>query len=135
MWSAVKYSKVIITPSEACNCLYQLQSISISSYCPDLNLFVAYFSKSLNSAKAPLPPKIVCSAIYGLRGLKPTQEIRDLISSLALKVNECEMYYHSINICIAINGLQGMDDNVSVHIFIYTLFLEMIFLKFFHTVS
>ena len=106
LWAAVKHSKVTLTPTETCNCLYQLQSLSISSHCLDINRFLSYFSKSLDSSKAPLPPKIVCSAIYGLRKLKPTTETRYLVSALTRKVNECEMYYHSINVCIALNGLQ-----------------------------
>ena len=39
-------------------------------------------------------------------------EVRYLLSALTRKVNECEMFYHSINICIALNGLQGMSDEV-----------------------
>jgi len=112
LWAAVDYSKVSLTPSESCNCLYQLQSIKVSSYCASLNRFLDFFSLSLSSVKTPLTPKTVCSAIYGLRRLKPTRELRKVLTSLTMKVNDCEMYYHSVNVCIALNGLQGMDDSL-----------------------
>lgn len=51
LWAAVKYSKVTLTPTEVCVCLYQLQSVRISSYSADLNNFLAYFSSCLDSTK------------------------------------------------------------------------------------
>ena len=39
--------------------------------------------------------------------MKAVGEVRYLISALARKIISSEVYYHPVNICIALNGLQG----------------------------
>ena len=44
--------------------------------------------------------------------MKPIAEVRGVLRELARKVSESEMYYHSVNVCIALNGLQSVDDSI-----------------------
>ena len=40
--------------------------------------------------------------------MKAVTEVKYLIASLARKIAGSEIYYHPVNVCIALNGLQGM---------------------------
>jgi hypothetical protein len=44
--------------------------------------------------------------------MKAVPEARQLVAAMARKISSSEVYYHPVNICIALNGLQGMDDSV-----------------------
>ena len=43
--------------------------------------------------------------------MKAVPEVKLLIAALARKIQSSEVFYHPVNICIALNGLQGMDDS------------------------
>jgi hypothetical protein len=110
LFSAIKNGKISLSPSDCCSCIYHLQSIRISINAIELNNFLSYFTSNLNLKQVSLTPKSICNAIYGLRKFKATQEVRLLLSALKKKIIESEMYCHSVNICIALNGLQNMED-------------------------
>jgi hypothetical protein len=39
--------------------------------------------------------------------MKAVPEVKLLIAALARKIESSEVFYHPVNICIALNGLQG----------------------------
>jgi hypothetical protein len=40
--------------------------------------------------------------------MKAVAEVKYLIAALARKIAGSEIYYHPVNVCIALNGLQGV---------------------------
>lgn len=69
------------------------------------NLFLFSLYVHLNTYQT------VCSAIFGLKRMKAFAEVKLLIAALAKKISRSEVFYHPVNICIALNGLQGMEDS------------------------
>ena len=53
----------------------------------------------------------ICSAIFGLKKMRSSPEVLGLISALTRKIDQSEVFFHPVNICIALNGLQGLDDS------------------------
>ena len=51
-------------------------------------------------------------ATVGLRRMRVSPQIRSLLNELWKKVLDCEAYYHPVNVCIALNGFQSLDDSV-----------------------
>lgn len=109
LWEHIKGSSIVLNANDVCPAIYSLQSVNCQSlYGREIIKYLTYCLSKC--ASIPIPAKPMCSAIYGMRKQKPITEIRLLLWEIANRIEETETYYHSVNICIAMNGLQGMDD-------------------------
>lgn len=102
-------SNVVLNQCDICPSIYSLQSLNAYSF--DTKRIIVYLTKCMAQTSIPFPTKAICSAIYGLKKMKPLPEVRGLVEQIATKIRDSETYFHSVNICIALNGLQHMDDN------------------------
>ena len=109
MCKYIESSGVYLNANDVCPAIYSIQVLNNNF--PEVKNLIQYLSKSLSQLTDTFQAKPICSAVYGLRKLRPTYEVRGLLSALADKMEESEFYYHSVNICIALNGLQNMDDS------------------------
>ena len=56
--------------------------------------------------------------------MRSSPEVLGLISALTRKIEQSEVFFHPVNICIALNGLQGLDDSsVEVRVIFYSSFV------------
>lgn len=108
----VKESGILLNVNDLCPAIYNLQSHSSNS--PEIRSLVEYIAKSMamlsKDKKVLFSAKSVCSAIYGLKKMKSVPEVRHLLSEIEKCIDLSDAYYHSVNVCIALNGLQHMDD-------------------------
>ncbi|KAJ1430810.1 hypothetical protein B484DRAFT_479103 [Ochromonadaceae sp. CCMP2298] len=108
LWERIEESGVLLGEQDICPAIYSLQSLSGQG--THMRSIVRYFARSMGATREPIAAKPMCSAIYGLRRQKPTPEVRALMWEIANRVEATDTYYHSVNVCIALNGLQSSDD-------------------------
>jgi hypothetical protein len=82
-----------------------MQSLTANS--PIIRSYLKLFAISIDTSAEIFPAKTICSAIFGLKKMKDFPEVKQLILALANKIKSSDVYYHPVNICIALNGLQG----------------------------
>jgi hypothetical protein len=109
LWQRIKESKVVLNENDICASIYCLQSVDVLT--PLVREIILYFATSIASTNASFPAKAICSAIYALKKFKPVNEVRELLTQISLKIEQSNVFFHSINVCIALNGLQSMDDS------------------------
>ena len=109
LWDRTVEANIVVEDSDICPSIYSMQSLTSNS--PITRNFVKFFADAVDYSTETFPSKTVCSAIFGLKKMKAYPEVRALISALARKIETSDVYYHPVNICIALNGLQGMDDS------------------------
>ncbi len=63
-----------------------------------------YLADAVTASRDPFPSKTICSAIFGLKKMKSHPEVLALLAALSRKIEESEVFYHPVNICIALNG-------------------------------
>jgi hypothetical protein len=90
---------------DICPAIYSMQSLNANS--PITRNFLKFFADSVSTSRENFPSKTICSAVFGLKKMKSFPEVRYLIAALAKKIQSSEVFYHPVNICIALNGLQG----------------------------
>jgi len=108
LWERIEESNVLLGPQDICPAIYSMQSLD--SQLDDARSILDYLSKSMAAISGPIAAKPMCSAIYGLKKQKPTVEVRRLMWEMANRIQSGDTYYHSVNVCIALNGFQSMDD-------------------------
>ena len=109
LWERTSEAEVVLDESDICPAIYSMQSLNANS--PITRNFLKFFADSVSSSRENFPSKTICSAVFGLKKMKSFPEVRYLIAALAKKIQSSEVFYHPVNICIALNGLQGMDDS------------------------
>jgi hypothetical protein len=105
LWERTQEAKVVLEESDICPAIYSMQSLNANS--PITRNFLKYFADSVSTSRENFPSKTICSAVFGLKKMKSFPEVRYLIAALAKKIQSSEVFYHPVNICIALNGLQG----------------------------
>ena len=103
----IEESHVLLNEKDLCPAIYSLQTLNCQ------NIFTRqifrYLSRCMAAIEEPIAAKPLCSAIYAMRKHKPTNEVRYLLWELANHIDRSPTCYHSVNVCIALNGLQGTD--------------------------
>lgn len=117
LWERTQEAKVVLEESDICPAIYSMQSLNANS--PITRNFLKYFADSVSTSKENFPSKTICSAVFGLKKMKSFPEVRYLIAALAKKIQSSEVFYHPVNICIALNGLQGKKECSSHHSVIF----------------
>lgn len=110
LWERTQEAHVVLDESDICPAIYSMQSLNANS--PITRNFLKFFADSVSSSKENFPSKTICSAVFGLKKMKSFPEVRFLISALAKKIQSSDVFYHPVNICIALNGLQGEHDQI-----------------------
>lgn len=105
LWERTQEAKVVLEESDICPAIYSMQSLNANS--PITRNFLKFFADSVSTSRENFPSKTICSAVFGLKKMKSFPEVRYLIAALAKKIQSSEVFYHPVNICIALNGLQG----------------------------
>ena len=108
-WQRIEESGVLLSQIDLCPALYSMQMLNKNT--PLIKTFMLYFATSLAAVTTPMPAKTVCSAIYGLRKQSASPEVRLLLWELANHIESSNTYFHSVNVCIALNGFQNMEDH------------------------
>ena len=108
LWERTVEAEVILDESDICPAIYSMQTLNANS--PITKKFLKLFADSIDLSKGSFPSKTLCSAVFGLKKMKAIPEVKELIAALSRKIASGEVFYHPVNICIALNGLQGMDD-------------------------
>jgi hypothetical protein len=121
LWERTEEAHVVLDESDICPAIYSMQSLNANS--PITRNFLTFFADSINTSKEIFPSKTVCSAIFGLKKMKSFPEVRYLIQALARKIASSDVFYHPVNICIALNGLQGMDLCIYIYMYVYICIL------------
>ena len=109
LWEQTVEAEVVLDESDICPAIYSMQTLNANS--PITKKFLKLFADSIDLSKGTFPSKTLCSAVFGLKKMKAIPEVKVLIAALARKIASGEVFYHPVNICIALNGLQGMDDS------------------------
>jgi hypothetical protein len=107
-WKKVMDSTIDMDDSDLCPAIYSLQTVNANL--PEVRQFIQFFADAMNNSSGEFSSKTLCSAIFGLKKMKAHPEVRALVAAITRKVKESEAFYHPVNICIALNGLQNMDD-------------------------
>lgn len=105
LWERTQEAEVVLDESDICPAIYSMQSLNANS--PITRNFLKFFADSVRTSKEIFPSKTICSAVFGLKKMKSFPEVRYLIAALAKKIQSSDVFYHPVNICIALNGLQG----------------------------
>ena len=88
----------------------QRHIVSCSTLCA--YFITHYLSHRSNVCSSSFLLLCIYTTYSGLKKMKAVSEVRQLVAAIARKINKSDIFYHPVNICIALNGLQGMDDTV-----------------------
>jgi len=101
----IEESSVLLNENDICPAIYSLQTLNCQNMYT--RQIFRYLSRCMAAIVEPISAKPLCSAIYAMRKHKPTSEVRYLLWELANHIERSPTCYHSVNVCIALNGLQG----------------------------
>lgn len=108
----IEESGVLLNENDLCPAIYSLQTLNCQNMYT--RQIFRYLGRCMAAIEEPIAAKPLCSAIYAMRKHKPTHEVRYLLWELANHIERSPTCYHSVNVCIALNGLQGTGTAVDV---------------------
>eukprot|EP01038_Epipyxis_sp_PR26KG_P005889 gene5889-8124_t len=111
LWLRIEESSVLLDSTDVCPAIYCLHTVETFSV--DIKRIISYLALSLSRVtdSEDIPNKFLTSAVFGLKKLKPIPEVRNLVLELAYRIEQSSSYFHPVNVCIALNGFQSMDDS------------------------
>ena len=113
LWKHIFETKPVVDTNDICPSLFSLLQ-SYDASIPEMKHLLVYLSKFLVSNIDPISPKSLCSVVYALKKLKYSKEIVEVITAMTSKIRSSETFFHPINICIAMTGLQSFEETTEV---------------------
>ncbi len=113
LWKHIFETKPVLDTNDICPSLFSLLQ-SFEPNIPEIKHLLAYLSKFLVTSAEPISPKSLCSVVYSLKKLRYSKEIVEVVNAITTKIRTSETYFHPINICIAMTGLQSFEETTEV---------------------